>query len=138
MTILIASRTGILADSKVTTGSVSYRTNKILRYKGELIGLAGDHRGLEKFLRWYKGRRGKMFDTSDDEAFEVVVVNKRGMWVYINCTLPEQPHGDYYYAGAGDAAAEAAMLAGASPRRAIEIACQVINSCGLPIQEEKL
>lgn len=138
MTIIVASRVGMWADSKVTKGETSYRAEKIIRHKGELVGSAGGNEHIERFLRWYQGKRDKPMEPMQEAEFEVVVVSQDGIYVYNNCSLREKVLDAYYFAGAGDAAAEAAIRAGADPRRAVEIACSVVNSCGLPVQEELL
>jgi hypothetical protein len=138
VTVIVASCKGMIADSKCTAGDSSYRSKKIIRWKGEIIGVAGSNPGIEKFLFWYRGKRDKPITLDDDENFEVIVVNKRGMFTYGNSSLPDPVVDEFYFAGNGNLAAKAAMLAGADMRRAVEIACEVVEACGLPIQEEWL
>jgi len=126
------------SDSMVSADETFYRSRKIYRYKGELIGVSGNCDSIEKFLRWYRGSRAKQLELMSDDKFDAVVVNRRGIFMYPGCTLPDPVIDEYHFAGSGAPAARAAMLAGASPRQAIEIACQVMNGCGLPVQEELL
>lgn len=146
MTVLIASKRGIWADSKVTNEETSYRATKIIRWRGELIGMSGSNPGIERFLFWYRTKRCEPIerppktegDKDDENCFEIVVVSRRGVYAFGDCSFPDLVLDEYYYGGDGAAAAQAAMVAGADPRRAIEIACQVVSSCGLPVQEELL
>lgn len=142
MTVIVALKDRMLSDSKVSaSGDTHYRAAKIYRHKDELIGVAGGNRSIEKFMRWYRGPRAKMLDFNeakeDDggDRFSVIVLNRRGLWYYDDCSLPDMILGDFHGAGTGWPAAHAAMLAGADPRRAVEIACEVTTDCGPPVQE---
>lgn len=138
MTVIVALPDRMLSDSICTNGDVNFPSVKIYRYKGALVGCAGNVPSIEKFLRWYMGPRKKPIQLEDSDSFAAVVVDKRGIWDYGNSSLPDKVLRDYHGIGVGWPAAHAAMLAGASAHRAIEISCQVTHLCGLPVQEFKV
>jgi hypothetical protein len=132
MTVIVALPDRMLSDSICTSGESNFPTVKVFRHKGSLVGVAGDNTQIEKFLRWYMGNQKKPLELGDE--FEAVVVNKRGIWDYRG-SMPDKVLRSFHGVGCGWPAAHAALLAGASPPRAVEIACQVTHLCGLPVQE---
>lgn len=140
MTVIVATRKAIYSDSRCTTGSTHFPTRKVYRFKGELIGVSGENRSIEKFMRWYRGGRRGMLDFNEakdgGDSFSVIVLNRRGIWVYDDCSEPDEVlTRDWHAIGTGGAVAIGALAMGADARRAVEIACEHADGCGLPVQE---
>ena len=134
MTVIVALPDRMLSDSICTSGATNFPCFKIYRYKGALIGAAGSVKSIEKFLRWYKGNRKKSIELDSDDDFSIVIVNKKGIWDYSG-SMPDKVLREYHGVGCGWPMAHAALVAGTSPRRAVEIACEISHLCGLPVQE---
>jgi len=134
MTVIVATRDAMYSDSMCSVGDTSYPCEKIFRFRDELVGTAGNVRSIEKFMRWYKGGRSKMLELEADDQFAIMVLNKRGIFVYIDCSMEDRVTRDFHSVGSGSREALAAMFAGADPKRAIEIACKVNNWCDTPVQ----
>jgi hypothetical protein len=139
MTVIVATKTAMYSDSSCTVGDSYYPCYKIVRYKGELLGVAGKNRSIEKFIRWYQGTRKQMMDFNELEdggdSFSVIILNKKGIFYYEDCSLRDEVLRDFHGCGTGWPAAHAALLCGKSPREAIELACKTTSGCGLPVQE---
>jgi hypothetical protein len=135
MTCIVATRTHIYADSKCSTGDTHYPTPKIFRVGDDLVGTAGNNQGIERFLAWYGGKRKRPLQRDKNDHFDCVVVTRDGIFAYGGCSFPDLVQRDFHIVGNGGKLAHAAMVAGASPRRAVEIACEISNDCGLPVQE---
>jgi hypothetical protein len=140
VTVIVALPDRMLSDSICSTDDATFPCTKILRHKASLVGVAGKNRSIEKFVRWYMKTGGKTmldFNELDDggDSFSVIVLNKRGIWYYEDCSMPDLVTRGYHGCGSGWAATHGAMRAGATPRQAIEIACSISPGCGLPVQE---
>jgi hypothetical protein len=132
VTVIVALPDRILSDSICTTDDTNFPTAKVFRIKGALVGVAGDNTQIEKFMHWYRGSHRKHLEVGDE--FAAVVVNRKGIFDYRG-SLPDKVTRGVHGVGCGWGYAYAAILAGKSPREAIEIACQVTHLCGLPVQE---
>ena len=132
-TIVADARTGTLvSDSKVTAGSVWFPAKKITRFKGELIGLAGEANLEEAWLNWYTGgRKGK---APNDEDLCILILRKHGL-VYFDVGSTEIIVArDFHAIGSGASAALGAMLAGKTAEEAVAIAILVDPQSGGDIQ----
>lgn len=125
-------------DSKVSSGDSHFPGVKMFLIGSDIVGTAGNNQGIEKFLRWYSGKRNKPLESGKGDNFDIVVLNHDGIFSFANCSFPDKVDREFHVVGAGGSLAHAAMLAGASPRRAVEIACEISNGCGLPVQELQL
>jgi hypothetical protein len=139
VTVIVATREGMWCDSKVSAGGLNYPSEKVFRYKGDMIATAGNDTGIEKWLHWFKGDRKKpLTDIGTDDSFTVLVLNKEGLFIYDDCSLRNRITRDWHAIGDGAIAAAAALKMGATPHRAVEIACELVDSCGLPVEAHKL
>jgi hypothetical protein len=138
MTCIVATKTHMYCDSKVTSGDSHFPGAKIFRVRDDIVGTAGNNQGIEKFLRWYSGKRHKPLEPGKSDNFDIIVLTHDGIFSFANCSFPDKVDRDFHVVGTGGSLAHAAMLAGASPRRAVEIACEISNGCGLPVQELSL
>jgi hypothetical protein len=124
------------SDSKVTVDDLSYKAQKIITVRGDIVGCAGKTQSIEKWLHWYRGSRRKPIELLDDDDVDVLVLSKGGLYVYNDSSYREMLVDERYVAiGAGAPIAYGALDFGATPREAIEIACARSVSCGLPVQE---
>lgn len=136
MTTIAVNREMMVADSKVTmeakTQDRVYQAQKLwVTKKGDIIGCAGPNEEIEAFIRWYGSRKKK----PRFQELEAVVLTKKGEIIAYDETLAKDTITGLFYAiGSGGQAALGAMEAGASITQAIEIACRVDPSSGLPVQ----
>lgn len=137
MTTVACNRKVMAADSRRTRGSFAYLSPpKISRVNGDLVCTTGSAAEGEAFLEWYKDQPKKI---PTFKALNVLILTKEGaiFEVYEDGRLLEviEP---FYALGSGGELAIAAMAAGASPRRAVEIACKYDKNSGLPVQVERI
>ena len=135
MTVIVALRDRMLCDSCCSTGGTHFPTEKIYRYKGDLLGVAGDDKSIDKFLTWYMGSRKQPLKPEPDDEFDILLLNHSGIFNYGNSSLPNRVLRPYHGIGTGWGPAHAAMMCGKTPREAIEVACEIAEGCGLPVQE---
>ena len=126
------------SDSRTTVESPTinrtYNSGKITERNGDIIGVAGDNDLIEKFLKWY-GSKKKRPQFPTNANFEALILTKTGELVYYDDTLSRDTlKHDYYAIGSGGDAARGAMAMGATPIKAVEIACTVDLYSGLPVQ----
>jgi hypothetical protein len=143
MTIIACSRVerAMLSDSLLSgkdtrLGSVT----KILRCKdGALAGAAGDSQACWMFLKWAEaGRTGAFPEIPKDEDLEGLVLTPEGEILIYWGQHPEPLLDDATCIGAGAREGMAAIRAGASLDRAVEIACELSTACAPPIQRLEL
>jgi ATP-dependent protease HslVU (ClpYQ) peptidase subunit len=144
MTTIAANREMMVSDSKVTLEhkGIEYPANKIVRAKGGwLVGASGHAGDCSRFLIW----AGKRFadkepkwveEEGQEDSVLGIILKEDGIYVWSQGDPePELVNLDAYAVGSGGKAARAAMLLGADPVKAVEIACEVdkIHS-SLPVQ----
>lgn len=134
MTVIVATREGMWSDSNCTTGNIYYPTEKIYRIGGKLVGVAGDNLAIERFLVWFRGTRKKPIATGEG-SFSALVLTKRGLFCYEDCSLPDMILRDWHAIGTGGGVAIGALAMGADAHAAVEIACEHADGCGPPVQE---
>ena len=134
MTCIVAChQTGMMgSDSKVTCGDVWFPATKIVRFKDELIGCAGEAHMEEAWLNWYQnGRKGK---APSDEGLAILILRKSGL-IYVDTNSTEIVVArDFHAIGSGAPAALGAMLAGKTAEEAVAIAILVDPQSGGDIQ----
>lgn len=132
-TIAADLRSGIMVgDSKVTTAPTWFPMAKIYRWKGEIVGIAGDFKQSAEWFTWYKN--GKHGSPPKLDEFEALVLRKDGLFL-LACNSFEIPIERGFHAiGSGGPAATAVMLAGHDAKEAVRIACLVDAESGGDIQ----
>jgi len=139
---VIAYRAGVLAaDSRATYDDTGItRCTKIFRKAGDIIGVSGEDDGaMMLFVDWYGTGRAKPDILVMGEAdIGILVLTSKGLLRFDKWCRGERVAGRYYAIGSGAYAAMGAMHAGASARRAVEIACRVDPQCGLPVASMRL
>lgn len=130
MTTIVASLTGMAADTRVTWDDDSTSPGiKIFVCGEELIGTAGDVAAGSRFLEWYKsgGKKRKPKLTKDFKAIKlgkdgIFLIDHDSEWVKIDDT--------FYAIGSGAPYALGALSMGASVKEAVEIAAKYDNWTG--------
>lgn len=148
MTTIAANlKEGIMAaDSKVTLEhkGIDYPAIKIIKKGGMLIGAAGHAGDCTRFMKWAAGKFQDKEpkwaeEEGQDDSVIGIVLKDDGIYVWSQGDPePEKVEADFYAVGSGGKPARAAMLMGADPVKAVEIACQVDPYSALPIQVLKL
>jgi hypothetical protein len=128
----IAVRGFVMAcDSRLVVDGHYYRCDdKVLLFGDSLMGGAGDWGEVAQFRAWFKDKG----DMPKLEDFEVLVLNRAGLWHYCNDCYPTRIVGGCYAIGSGGQAAHAAMLCGKTPEEAIRIAMKCDINTGGPVR----
>lgn len=129
-TVFADSRAGLMVcDSKCTSDSVWYPMTKVQRIGGELVGIAGNVKEAQAWLKWYE--RGSRGARPKAESFSALVLRKDGkLYEVTSDGLDMEVERGYHGIGSGGGYAVAAYMAGADARRAVEIACLVDTNSG--------
>lgn len=141
MTTIAANLKCMASDSKVDLGSgISYQADKIKKLKKMIVGACGDGGDCSRFLEWaardFKEPMPKWNKRPNDvESFLALVLKSDGLHVFASSfPEPERINADFYAIGTGGQAARVAMKRGATPKEAVEDACEVDDYSGLPVQ----
>lgn len=139
MTTIIATRKEMVADSR-TSWDVDYCTTpgKIEVVRRCVIGCAGDTPAINKFLTWFRKPRSEVepffAGTDGDDSFVALALARNGLFLYADSCVPMRIGDEFMGIGSGGGFAKAAMMAGATSERAVEIACMCDKNSGPPIQ----
>lgn len=138
MTVIVASKTHMAADSLVADGDARSNGTKIFKSKKAIIGVAGDYHAARSFVAWYNDRRKKKPTVKGD--WEALVWTPKEGLEWWDGHLEPMPieEKEFWAIGSGRDAALAAMHLSGDPELAVEIACKVVVSCGMPTQIMKL
>jgi ATP-dependent protease HslVU (ClpYQ) peptidase subunit len=137
LTTIVASMKHKLmaADSKCGgEPGIPFRTQKIFRVEEKLIGFAGAAMHAIKFIEWLRhGTPMSLVYDKDECTFDALVMDGGFLLYYDNELVPLIVNEPYYAIGSGAAYAIGAMDAGASPKRAVELAAKRDDNSGLPV-----
>jgi ATP-dependent protease HslVU (ClpYQ) peptidase subunit len=123
----------MVADTQCSDGGMRVKATKIIRVRGDLIGIAGNLEDLYIFKEWY----GSDEDIDLEDSVVLVLTKKGRMFTYEGRV--RIPVADKFYAiGTGASAAMAAMHMGACPKKAVSIAKKVDVNTGGPIIVRKI
>lgn len=127
MTTVATDGKSMFSDSQ-QTGSYIDRVGvlKVYKVNGSLWGVCGSVAQWLVFLKWLDGG-DKPTDLDD---FEALQVNDKGKVFNWQRTLQPVEVGTPAAIGSGRECAMGAMLAGASPRKAVAIACELDSYSG--------
>ena len=147
-TIAYDAKTGIIASDSQETGDggQKYNCQKLFLSRDYIIATAGGSYAGMIFVRWFDDWTAGEPDWDDhpdlinlgwEEDFECLVVRSSGACYTVNrLFVPiEQTDNPIVTLGSGGAAARGAMMAGSTPREAVEIAKQIDTYTGGDIQE---
>lgn len=134
-TILADLRLGVMvSDSNVSNGDRVWRSRKVWRSRGALLGFSGNVDEARAFLDWWRaGAIGKHPGFAYSEA---LILSIDGVWHYSGNRLPERIASGREAIGTGGKAAMAAYeaLAWQEPRRAVRIACNHDSDSRAPVR----
>lgn len=128
----LASRT-MIADSLISHGCQSYRSQKIWRLKnGDIYGFAGNVESGLALRDWLNSNRdpAKKPDNSDD--VDALLLTSTGIQNWGTRGICIEIHDQSYSVGSGSAFALGALRAGATPLKAMEIASELDRATGGP------
>lgn len=149
----IAYKNGVLAaDSCVSLqteagGSRKFRCEKLYRKtigkgrskKNVIIGLGGESSPGLLFLDWYGSGKEPPTQLIDGDAdFTALILTLDGLFEADAYCRPDKILEPFYAIGSGAKAALGAMHAGASAKRAVEIACRIDPYTAPPIVTMRL
>lgn len=140
MTTVVSDGISMGADRRVGSDSYTYQNDFIKMVKIDkktILGISGTAADLSVFIKWYKdttnilnvsekfmGIRLRKFSLDDDSGV-LTIYDSKGREVDVT-----PPFG----IGSGAPIAIAALKAGATIHRAVEIACEMdVHSCGEPL-----
>lgn len=125
MTTILASMKHrvMVADSLISGGGPGFRSQKIFSVNGKLVGFSGHVTHALKFIEWLKhGTPMNLAYDKEDNTFDVLVMDGGFLYYYDKELTPITVNDPIYAIGSGAAYAIGAIDAGASPKRAVEIA----------------
>lgn len=140
MSTIAANRTHMAADSQSTAGQTKSRTprRKVQRINGHLVAAVGRTDAIPAFFEWYQKGRPKDDKPELGEAFEALALTPEGLFQYYERLEPVEVVEESWAIGRGSEVALGAMAAGASPERAVQIACELNVYTGPPVVVERL
>jgi ATP-dependent protease HslVU (ClpYQ) peptidase subunit len=134
-TIIADAKLGVMvSDSHWSDGDEVGPARKVWRYRGVLVGMAGSMSHIREVRAWFrKGCRGRA--TGGDVT--AICLSTRGVevWTPIDGFLPMP---DQWAIGTGGKAARAALMAGASPVKAMAITKLIDSTTSGPTRTYKL
>lgn len=141
MTTIAANLESMASDSKVSVGfGVSYKAVKIVRVKRMVVGACGNGGDCSRLLEWaerdFKAPAPAWVEADGSEdAVWALVLKADGLYFFTQTDPePERMDEPHFAIGSGGKAARVALLLGKTPEEAVELACQVDGSSGLPVQ----
>lgn len=137
-TIFADAKRGVMVcDTKVTTGDQWFEDlNKVVRIGDELIGFCGVALEGDRWLSWYRaGQNGPMPKIVNSSA---LILGPAGLRVLDSGGGAFTMTRGYMGIGSGGTLAVAAFRAGADPKKAVEIACEIDNLSGGRVLVHKL
>lgn len=136
-TIFACAKAGVMVcDSRYTSDTEWFPMTKVFRVGDELIGLAGSVRDATSWLRWYvEGKKGQR---PKGDGFSALILRKDGLYAVSSDAFEMLIERGYYGIGSGGGIAVGAFMAGATVKKAVEIACKVDANSGGTVIVHKL
>lgn len=134
MTVIAVDGETVAADSLMLYGTerAAQPAEKLIRKEGRIFATAGS--GIPHVLiDWYisGARPHHAPQIGGDANWQFLVIETDGRMLYFTSNVPyAQPAKAPFTMGIGADYAMGAMLAGASAKRAVEIACELDTFCG--------
>lgn len=139
MTVIAFDGRTVAADKQATTAGLKLRVTKLMRAEdGAVLSFSGDAAHGMELAAWYNaGRDPNRFPLPrepgagrDSGAFLHVFKHGQKPQTYEWGPVPLVWDEPQFAAGCGRTAALAAMRMGGDARRAVEIACELMDGCG--------
>ena len=138
MTTICANLTTMCADRR-TTGGAMFSTTKVKRINGSLYGGAGCLENILHFFAWIQNPDElKKPEASDETFFEILELNKSGLYYWSRQLIPIRIEDDFYAIGSGAGYALGALAHGATLQGAIRTAARWDECTGTEIQTLRL
>ena len=138
MTTIATDGRTIASDSLMSFGHERslHPSKKIHVGKGAIYATCGLGGLLEVLAKWHEdgAKPDAVPKTGGDEEWAMLVITRAGMSYIHSKALFAVPVAPPFSIGGGGEFATGAMEAGATPERAVEIACRRSNKSGLPVQ----
>jgi len=140
MTTIACNREEMACDSRTSFDGGEFLTcdDKVEIIGDELVGACGNTDSIFKFLHWFKDQSKDRPEFTDQDCFSVVVLNPKGIFVYLDSTYAFRVRDPFYACGSGSMAAKAAMLCGKTPAEAVAIAIKCDKNSGGPVRNYAL
>lgn len=139
-TIVVSQRQKIMvSDSVATGGGPPILVSKIYEVDGKLVGFAGSAAHGLKFIEWLRHGTVPIYAYEKEEnTFDALVLSHDGLVYYDKELVALEIHDDITAIGSGCEYAIGAIDAGATLKRAVEIAAGRDTYSGLPVVVKKL
>lgn len=137
MTTIATDGKTIAADSR-TTGMWIGQHEKIFGIGDSLFGVAGAMSRAMKVVDWLAAGCPAESRPETEDDFAILQLSGKGIWIWDSTLRPVQMGTPYAAIGSGAPFALGAMLAGKSPRQAVEIAAKLDECTGPPIISVRL
>lgn len=136
MTTIVATRTSLYSDSRISFGGAHFASNKLFRVGASILGISGHVVDNLLFIDWFKNgaNRDNSPKFSGDNTFDVLELSPDGLFAWDDTLMRIEVTDPFMAVGSGYMAALAALHLGASPEVAIETACKVDRMSGGPVQ----
>lgn len=125
------------ADSLAVSNNRKFRTRKLYRVRGALIGIAGRADQAIMFVHWYDNG-AILADRPKGQDIVALVLDRSGLYLYEVECYPIPILDAFAAAGSGSDIALAAMMLGKTPEEAVELACAIDLHTGPPVVVETL
>lgn len=140
MTVIVTDGKVMAADSLTTFGGERSLkpTDKLRLRGGRVFGVSGIVGMIDDIVDWYckEPRDPKEAPKAEGEQWSMLVLEPDGRIFHVHsCSCRPHEVAAPFTIGSGSEYALGAMLAGASPARAVEIACHLSTTCGLPVNQ---
>lgn len=132
MTTIACNRQEMAADSLAVTDNRKCRVRKLFRGRGAIIGVSGSAEHAVMFVHWYHNG-ADLNDRPRDLDIGALVLDKNGVFRYEGNCYPYEVLDEFAAVGSGADAGLAAMIMGATPERAVTVACEVDLHTGPPV-----
>ena len=128
----------MVSDSSISDGDRVWLGRKVYRFRGHLIGFAGDVNEAEVFLKWWKA--GGIDKPPKFTGSQALILSATGLVSYNVSTTPERVKSGIEAIGSGSKAAMAAYeaLGWEDPQRAVSIVCRHDAGSRAPVRTYKL
>lgn len=132
MTTIVGTAQMLVADSRVSDSDQTWSVEKVERIGAGLYATAGGAADGERFYSWIRrGKRGKKPEIGED--FFAFALIADGLFLYDQGLYPMRLANEHAI-GSGAKAARGALMAGATPERAVEIACDIDAGSSRPVR----
>lgn len=132
MTTIATDGKTIAADSRVT-GTFIGQHDKLFQIGDSVFGISGNIPRVMRVVDWLSAGCPEASKPDVEDDFAILQLHQGGVWYWDSSLRPIRYGIPYAAIGSGAEFAMGAMLAGKSPKLAVEIACELDECSGHPI-----